>query len=135
PSPRERPHPGRSARRWPGGRAEVRGNCRRGAANRRGQSTRPADPVDQRGRHGLPALHLHGDARPEGRTGETRMGVAILGNVKFTVGWLYPDLMNIYGDRGNILTLLRRAEWHGCAASVVELGRGAAHQMDEADVL
>ena len=41
------------------------------------------------------------------------MGVAILGNVKFTVGWLYPDLMNIYGDRGNILTLLRRAEWHG----------------------
>ena len=31
----------------------------------------------------------------------------------FTVGWLYPDLMNIYGDRGNILTLLKRAEWHG----------------------
>ena len=32
---------------------------------------------------------------------------------KFTVGWLYPDLMNIYGDRGNILTLLKRAEWRG----------------------
>ena len=62
------------------------------------------------------------------------MGVAILGNVKFTVGWLYPDLMNIYGDRGNILTLLRRAEWHGFEASVVELGRGAATQMDEVDV-
>ena len=30
----------------------------------------------------------------------------------FTVGWLYPDLMNIYGDRGNILTLLKRAEEH-----------------------
>ena len=62
------------------------------------------------------------------------MGVAILGNVKFTVGWLYPDLMNIYGDRGNILTLLRRAEWHGFEASVVELGRGAATQLDEVDV-
>ena len=62
------------------------------------------------------------------------MGLAILGNVKFTVGWLYPDLMNIYGDRGNILTLLRRAEWHGFDASVVELGRGAATQMDEVDV-
>jgi CobQ-like glutamine amidotransferase family enzyme len=62
------------------------------------------------------------------------MGVAILGNMKFTVGWLYPDLMNIYGDRGNILTLLRRAEWHGLEASVVELGRGAATQMDEVDV-
>ena len=31
----------------------------------------------------------------------------------FTVGWLYPDLMNIYGDRGNVLTLLRRAKWRG----------------------
>ena len=62
------------------------------------------------------------------------MGLAILGNMKFTVGWLYPDLMNIYGDRGNILTLLRRAEWHGFEASVVELGRGAATQMDEVDV-
>ena len=62
------------------------------------------------------------------------MGLAILGNMKFTVGWLYPDLMNIYGDRGNILTLLRRAEWHGFQASVVELGRGAATQMDEVDV-
>ena len=55
-------------------------------------------------------------------------------NNRFTVGWLYPDLMNIYGDRGNILTLLRRAEWHGFEASVVELGRGAATQMDEVDV-
>ena len=34
-------------------------------------------------------------------------------NNTFTVGWLSPDLMNIYGDRGKILTLLRRAEWRG----------------------
>src|SRR2546426_11709993 len=54
--------------------------------------------------------------------------------MKFTVGWLYPDLMNIYGDRGNILTLLRRAEWPGFEASVGELGRGAATQMGEVDV-
>src|SRR3989442_13670876 len=59
------------------------------------------------------------------------MGVAILGNMKFTVGWLYPDLMNIYGDRGNILTLLRRAEWHGLEASGVEPGRGAPARKDE----
>ena len=64
------------------------------------------------------------------------MGHAILGNVtlNFTVGWRYADLMNIYGDRGNILTLLRRAEWHGYDAKVVELGRGAATQMDDIDV-
>ncbi len=63
------------------------------------------------------------------------MGTAILGNMKFTVGWLYPDLMNIYGDRGNILTLLRRAEWHGFEAGVVELQRGpAGEQMRDVDV-
>lgn len=26
---------------------------------------------------------------------------------------LYPNEMNTYGDRGNILTLMRRAEWYG----------------------
>ena len=64
------------------------------------------------------------------------MGAAILGNVSqtFTVGWLYPDLMNIYGDRGNILTLLKRAEWHGYEPRLVELQRGAAQMMDDVDV-
>jgi CobQ-like glutamine amidotransferase family enzyme len=54
--------------------------------------------------------------------------------MKFTVGWLYPDLMNIYGDRGNILTLLKRAEWRGYDARVIELGRGTTKRMDEVDV-
>ncbi len=52
----------------------------------------------------------------------------------FTVGWLYPDLMNIYGDRGNILTLLKRAEWRGFETKLVELGRGTTNRMDEVDV-
>jgi CobQ-like glutamine amidotransferase family enzyme len=52
----------------------------------------------------------------------------------FTVGWLYPDLMNIYGDRGNILTLLKRAEWRGYEARLIELGRGTVTQMDEVDI-
>jgi hypothetical protein len=29
------------------------------------------------------------------------------------LGYLYPDLMNLYGDRGNILTLKKRCEWCG----------------------
>src|SRR3984893_289456 len=52
----------------------------------------------------------------------------------FTVGWLYPDLMNIYGDRGNILTLLKRAEWRDYDAKLLELGRGTTKQMEEVDV-
>ncbi len=52
----------------------------------------------------------------------------------FTIGWLYPDLMNIYGDRGNILTLLKRADWRGYDARVVELGRGDTQEMDKVDL-
>jgi CobQ-like glutamine amidotransferase family enzyme len=52
----------------------------------------------------------------------------------FNVGWLYPDLMNIYGDRGNILTLLKRAEWRGYDARLIELGRGTSQHMEDVDV-
>jgi CobQ-like glutamine amidotransferase family enzyme len=52
----------------------------------------------------------------------------------FTVGWLYPDLMNIYGDRGNILTLLKRAEWRDFDARLIELGRGTIKGMEDVDV-
>ncbi len=51
----------------------------------------------------------------------------------FTVGWLYPDLMNIYGDRGNILTLLKRAEWREYEARLIELGRGTTKRTDRID--
>lgn len=32
---------------------------------------------------------------------------------QLTIGWLYPDLMSIYGDRGNIIALTRRCVWRG----------------------
>jgi hypothetical protein len=42
--------------------------------------------------------------------------------------------MNIYGDRGNILTLLKRAEWRGYDARLIELGRGTTEHMEDVDV-
>ena len=54
--------------------------------------------------------------------------------MNFTIGWLYPDLMNIYGDRGNVLTLQRRAEWRGLDARVKEIGRGRTESLDDVDV-
>lgn len=33
--------------------------------------------------------------------------------MKLTIAWLYPDLMSVYGDRGNIIALTRRCEWRG----------------------
>jgi CobQ-like glutamine amidotransferase family enzyme len=37
---------------------------------------------------------------------------------------LYPDLLRTYGDRGNVLTLRRRAEWRGYNVRVAEVTRG-----------
>jgi CobQ-like glutamine amidotransferase family enzyme len=56
------------------------------------------------------------------------------GGSTFTIGWLYPDLMNIYGDRGNIVTLLERARWRGLDANVVELGKDGHAGMADVDV-
>jgi lipid II isoglutaminyl synthase (glutamine-hydrolysing) len=56
------------------------------------------------------------------------------GGNTFTIGWLYSDLMNIYGDRGNVITLARRAEWRGLEPRVVELGRGRSKEMEDVDV-
>jgi len=40
--------------------------------------------------------------------------------VKLTIGHLYPDLLNLYGDRGNIQCMRRRLEWRGLEAEVRE---------------
>lgn len=37
-----------------------------------------------------------------------------------TIVHLYPKEMNIYGDWGNVLTIKRRLEWHGCSPKIVE---------------
>lgn len=37
---------------------------------------------------------------------------------------LYPDHMNIYGDRGNIISLQQRCAWRGIGLEVVPVGAG-----------
>src|SRR5690606_19672584 len=37
---------------------------------------------------------------------------------------LYPRDMNIYGDWGNVLTLIRRAEWHGYTPELIDYNPG-----------
>ena len=37
---------------------------------------------------------------------------------------LYPKLLNIYGDIGNIITLKRRAEWRGIEVTIDEVNAG-----------
>ena len=40
------------------------------------------------------------------------------------VAHLYPEMMNIYGDRGNILCLVRRCQRRGIEVDVVDVGLG-----------
>lgn len=37
---------------------------------------------------------------------------------------LYPELMNIYGDRGNVIALVRRCAWRGIEVTVTALSLG-----------
>jgi lipid II isoglutaminyl synthase (glutamine-hydrolysing) len=47
---------------------------------------------------------------------------------------LYPDLMNIYADRGNLLLLERRCAWRGIGFGVVAAGLGEAIDPDAHDL-
>ena len=40
--------------------------------------------------------------------------------MKIRIGHLYPDLLNLYGDRGNIQCLKKRMQWRGIDAEVQE---------------
>jgi lipid II isoglutaminyl synthase (glutamine-hydrolysing) len=44
--------------------------------------------------------------------------------MRISIGYLYPDIMSTYGDRGNVETVIRRCGWRGITASVTELRLG-----------
>ena len=52
---------------------------------------------------------------------------------RLRLGHLYPHEMSIYGDRGNILSLLDRAGRRGIQLEVLEIGRGDT-ELDDIDV-
>lgn len=49
---------------------------------------------------------------------------------RLRLGHLYPHEMSIYGDRGNILSLLDRSRRRGIDLEVVEIGRGPGSTSD-----
>lgn len=52
-----------------------------------------------------------------------------------TLYHLYPDLMNLYGDRGNIIALQRRCQWRGISLEVVPASLGEPFDADRADLV
>jgi CobQ-like glutamine amidotransferase family enzyme len=53
---------------------------------------------------------------------------------RLRIAHLYPDHMNIYGDRGNVITLRQRCAWRGIDAEVVPVGPGASLSWGDIDI-
>ena len=47
---------------------------------------------------------------------------------------LYPDILNLYGDRGNILAMKRRLEWRGISARITEISIGKSLEPEKYDI-
>ena len=54
--------------------------------------------------------------------------------MKLIIGYLYSDLMNIYGDTGNIITLKKRCEWRGIDVEVKHISVGNKLKKGECDL-
>ena len=52
-----------------------------------------------------------------------------------TIAHLYPREMNIYGDMGNIITLIKRLEWRGYAPVVRRLEIGEPFDFEGVDII
>lgn len=48
---------------------------------------------------------------------------------------LYPDLLNLYGDKGNIASLSKRCEWRNIGVSVTEITGDDLPDLEDCDIL
>ena len=54
--------------------------------------------------------------------------------MKLKIAHMYPDLLNLYGDYGNILSLKRRCEWRNIEVEVCEYSLNDTVNFDETDI-
>lgn len=55
--------------------------------------------------------------------------------MKLKIAHLYPDLLNLYGDSGNILCLRKRCEWRQIDCEVTPLTAGNDFTFDDFDIV
>lgn len=53
---------------------------------------------------------------------------------KLKICHLYPDILNLYGDRGNIICMTKRMEWRGIEAEVTGISVGDPLDYDAYDI-
>lgn len=56
-------------------------------------------------------------------------------NGRLNILHLYPETMNLYGDRGNVLALARRAQWRGIPVSVHKREAGEPFDWQAVDLV
>ncbi len=54
--------------------------------------------------------------------------------MKLIIGYLYGDLMNIYGDTGNIIALKKRAEWRNIEVEIKSISIGDSLKKGGCDI-
>lgn len=55
--------------------------------------------------------------------------------MKLRLAYLYPAEMNIYGDRGNVITLVQRLRWRGIELVVDAVNIGYDYDFTKADIV
>lgn len=55
--------------------------------------------------------------------------------MSLTIYHLYPDLLDLYGDRGNIMTLAARCRWRGIEVEIRKVSLGEDLDFSQADIL
>ena len=48
---------------------------------------------------------------------------------------MYPDVLNLYGDRGNVMCMTRRLQWRGIETNVTKLPIGAGKSLSGFDLV
>lgn len=51
------------------------------------------------------------------------------------IAHLFPELLNLYGDTGNMLTLVKRLEWRGMNAEIAEVGLDGSLSFSAFDIV
>ncbi|MBR6403125.1 MAG: glutamine amidotransferase [Eubacterium sp.] len=57
-----------------------------------------------------------------------------MSEVKLNICHMYPEVLNLYGDRGNILCLMKRLEWRGIECNLFEVKIGDVDDLTKYDL-
>jgi CobQ-like glutamine amidotransferase family enzyme len=58
-----------------------------------------------------------------------------MSNYKISILHLYPDLLNLYGDKGNIECMRKRLEWRGIEVQVITFMADSEPDFSNADIV